>query len=239
MNIPRWKYSQTILRRGMFFFLLCIITGTALGQEFQHAISISGGWMEDSRIFISPQSPDPVSRQSSTDVGGNIAWSASYRMHITPTVLLQLHGEYVHAHLSEADQVGTIIENGYDVELVECSGVFTLPFSSERFSMFIGGGIGAYFGHRVYSIAGVSAETVSSTPAFGIHVLVGAEYLLTRQLGVRADIRFRDPQMSVENRFPQSSVLSNGVEYPLESAPFLSYINLNGNVYSLGLSWHF
>jgi hypothetical protein len=116
--------------------------------------------------------------------------------------------------------------------------LFSLPFSTERFDMFVGGGVGLYTGRRIYLVADAEAEHVSSTPAVGIHVVVGAEYLVAGGVGVRFEVLFRDPQMGVENRFPQSSVTSRGVTYPLQTAPFRSNINLNGNVYSLGICFY-
>ncbi|MCB2203596.1 hypothetical protein KQI65_02515 [bacterium] len=247
MRIPRWKYTTVTKHRGMLFFILIplLVSGVATAQEGTdaqhrlHSLSFFGGIVEDSQIFLSPQSPDPVERQANTDIGSTFGYGLSYRYRLFSTVALQLHGEYVHARSSYRDQVGTKIENGYDVWIAEVSGMFMLPFSSRRFEMFVGAGAGMYVGRRVYVIADVSSETASSLPAFGIHVLVGAEYLLTDHLGLRADIVFRDPQMSVENRFPLSTVQSNGVAYPLETSPFLSHVNLNGNVYAIGISWHF
>jgi len=208
-------------------------------QEFQHALSVSTGIIENAQIFVSPQSPDPVERQRTTNIGSAVAYGASYRYRLYPSVTLQLHGEFVHERSEKNDPVGTRIINGYDVWLTELSGMFTLPFSTERFSMYVGGGAGVYVGRRSYAVANISSETVSSIPAFGIHILVGAEYYILPKIGLRADVIFRDPQMSVENRFPQESVLSHGVRYSLDTEPFLSHVNLNGNVYSLGISWHF
>ena len=241
MKIPRWTYSHEMLRRGILFFLLSFgcTTPTLFAQEATQAISASVGFIENSQIFTSPQSPDPVDRQQSTNLGGTLAYGISYRVRLLPQVDVQLHGEYVRTRSETRDRVGTLIENGYDVGLMEVSGMFLLPFSTERFEMYVGGGAGGYYARRSYSVASVSSETASSMPAFGIHVLLGAEYLLTSRIGIRADVVFRDPQMSVENRFSQSSVQANGLVYTLETDPFLSHVNLNGNVYALGLSWHF
>jgi hypothetical protein len=239
MQIPRWSHTDTVLRRGIFFFLFLLLPAGLLSQSRQHALSVSVGFIEDSRIFVSPQSPDPVERQTTTNLGSTASYGASYRYRLNHSVTLQLHGEYVHERSETPDLAGTHIKNGYDIWLMEVSGMFSLPFSSDRFTMYVGGGTGLYVGRRSYAVAEAASETVSSLPAFGIHILVGAEYMFLPQVGVRADVVFRDPQISVENRFRQSSVRSNGVEYPLSKNPFLSHVNLNGNVYSLGISWHF
>lgn len=236
MKSPRVKYAGTALLRGLFLFLLA---ASLQAQTHDHSVSFSVGYLDASQIFLYPQSSDPVQRDETADIGGTLCYSGGYRFTLHPSVALQLHAEFASARSSRRDQVGTVVENGFNVWLLEANAVFMLPFSTRRFQMYVGGGGGMYNGRRVHSIAGIPAETVKSTPAVGIHVLVGAEYFLTEQLAARADIIFRDPQISVENRFPQKSVLSNGVEYPLRDDPFLSHINLNGNVYSLGFSWYF
>lgn len=241
MPIPRWSHTFFVLRRGIFLsILLTLFSQSALlSQPLRHAVSLSAGLIEDSRIFVSPQSPDAVERQRTTNLGATTGYGGSYRYRLWPSVAVQLHGEFVHERSGAQDLAGTRIENGFDIWLMELSGMFSLPFSSERFEMYVGGGAGVYVGRRSYAVAGVASETASSLPAFGIHILVGAEYLVTSQLGLRADVVFRDPQMSVENRFRQSAVQANGVTYALDTEPFLSHVNLNGNVYSLGVSWHF
>ncbi len=239
MNIPRWSHTLSVLRRGIFIFLLLLPSAMLHTQSHRHALSVSVGLIEDSRIFVSPQSPDPVERQTTTNLGSTTSYGGSYRYLLFPSVTLQLHGEYVHERSESTDLAGTRIQNGFDIWLAEASGIFSLPFSSDRFIMYVGGGAGFYIGRRSYAVADAAAETVSSVPAFGIHILVGAEYMVLPRVGIRADVVFRDPQISVENRFRQSSVRANGVEYPLSTDPFLSHVNLNGNVYSLGVSWHF
>ena len=236
MTGPRVKYAGTALLRGLVLFLLAV---PLEAQTRDHSAFLSVGYLDASQIFLYPQSSDPVQRDQTADIGGSFCYAGGYRLTLYPSVALQLHAEFVSARSSRRDQVGTVVDNGFDVWLLEANAVFTLPFSTRRFQMYVGGGGGMYFGRRLHSIAGIQAETVTSTPAFGIHVLVGAEYFLTERLAARTDIIFRDPQISVENRFPQKSVMSHGVEYPLRDEPFLSYINLNGNVYSLGLAWYF
>ncbi|PLX31625.1 MAG: hypothetical protein C0600_05085 [Ignavibacteria bacterium] len=236
MKHPRWNTAIQALLRGCFVILLF---SSAHAQNPDHSITISTGYLEASRIFLYPQSPDPLRRQVSEDLGSTVSFSASYRYRLYAPIAFQVRGEFAGNDLEMRDQVGTPISHGYEVWIIEAEATFSLPFSTQRFDMYVGGGAGMYVGSRRYAIAGVEAESSSSQPAFGIHVIVGAEYLLTEQLGLRADVLFRDPQMSVENRFSQSSVVSRGIEYPLQNSPFLSHINLNGNVYAIGISWHY
>ncbi|MFA6233598.1 MAG: hypothetical protein WC824_05330 [Bacteroidota bacterium] len=236
MKHPRWLTLFTALLRGCLFFLL---SAHAVSQRADNSIAIYGSFNDDGQIFLYPQSPDPMLRQQTKSIGGAYGISAAWRYRLFPTVALDVRGEYVSLEEEQLDPVATEFTHGFHVVLIQGSALFSLPFSSERFEMYVGGGVGVYGGSRVYSVAGIEAEHVSAAPAIGIHVLVGAEFLITAGFGVRFETLFRDPQMGVENRFPQSSVVSHGVTYHLQTETFRSNINLNGNVYSLGLCCYF
>ncbi|MFZ1729629.1 MAG: hypothetical protein WBQ23_08295 [Bacteroidota bacterium] len=236
MKHPRWKPLFTALLRGCLFFLL---TAAAFSQRTDNSIAVYGGFSDNGQIFLYPQSPDSELRQQTQSLGGAYGAAAVWRYRLFPTVAIELRGEYVSSEEEESDPVGTKYVHGLRVALFQSSALFSLPFSGESFEMYVGGGVGVYSGQRVYSIAGIDAGHVSTTPAIGIHVLIGAEYLIAAGIGIRFETLFRDPQIAVENRFPQSSVVSNGVTYSLQTDAFRSNINMNGNVYSLGLSLYF
>ncbi len=232
MKHPRRMPLISALLRGCLFLLLF---SPAYAQRGEHSISLFGGFVDDAQIFLFPQSPDPIARQQTADVGASFTGAVSWRYRFIPTLSAELRAEYLSHDSESSDVVGTPVVQGFRIAMFEGSALFSLPFSTKRFEMYVGGGIGLYSGRRLYSIAGIESEHVSSIPAVGIHVLVGAEYLFAGNLGVRGEVIFRDPQMGVENRFPQPSVTSHGITYPLQTTPFRSNINLNGNVYSLGL----
>jgi hypothetical protein len=236
MKHPRWKPFIAALLRGCLFFLLTV---TAYSQRGDHSVALYGSLNEHAQIFSQPNSPDPLLRQRAVVLGSVFSAAADWRYRIYPSINLNLRGEFIAMETETADPIGTAITHGLRVYVLEGSALFSLPFTSKRFDMYVGGGLGLYSGERMYAVADVSAEHVSASPALGIQVVVGAEYLILVGLGVRFELLFRDPQMSVENRFPRSSVISHGVTYPLSTEPFRSNINLNGNVYSLGLFYTF
>jgi hypothetical protein len=223
------------LLRGCLFFMLSL---TALGQRTDHSIGVYGSFNDDARIFLFPQSPDPVLRQQTKGLGGSFGLAASWRYRVLPTVAAEFRGEFITREEAE-EYGGTSVSHGFTVMLFEVSALFSLPFSGDRFDMYVGGGLGAYSGKRIYAIADAEAEHVSASPALGIHVLLGAEYLLMDRVGVRFILLFRDPQIGVENRFTRPSVTAANVTHPLQTDVFRSNINLNGNVYCLGLAYYF
>lgn len=237
MSHPRWKSFSVALLRGCLLFALLLATASA--QRGDHSIALHANLNDETRVFLNPSSPDPVLRHQSQTLGSAFSAALSWRSRAWSSISIDIRGEYVALDNVTPDPVGTPMLNGLRVVLIEGSALFALPFSTARFEMYVGGGIGVSAGQRRYAVAEVASQSVSSTPALGIQVILGAEYLLFGAMGMRLELLFRDPQMSVENRFSRSSVVSHGVTYPLETSPFRSNLNLNGNVYSLGLFYSF
>ena len=126
------------------------------------------------------------------------------------------------------------IEDGYRFVPLEFSGYFIVPFSSETVKFFMGGGAGFYYGDRIYRVVDRAAQTVESQVAFGIHVLTGVDYFIDRFLSIRGELKFRDPQFDITSKFTKTEVEYNGRMYRLSQQPFLSRVNLDGLVITLG-----
>jgi opacity protein-like surface antigen len=127
------------------------------------------------------------------------------------------------------------VTEGFVVYPLELSGYFVIPFSSEDARVYLGGGVGWYFGERIYSIASAKAATINSPSGFGIHVLTGADVRITSKIAVRGELKFRDPQFDSVNRFEESSTTYNGLKIPLDPSSSTTRVNLNGITYGLGL----
>ncbi len=235
MKHPRRQLLVSTLIRGCLFVLL---SAAAMGQRTDHSVAVYGSFNDDARIFLFPQSPDPTLRQQTQGLGGSFGAAASWRYRVFPTIAVEFRGEFITREV-EQEYGGSSVSHGFTMMLFEGSALFSLPFSGDRFDMYVGGGLGVYSGRRIHAIAGIEAEHISATPAIGIHVLIGAEYLVLEHVGLRFNLLFRDPQVSVENRFLQPSVTAAGVTHPLQTDVFRSNINLNGNAYCAGLAYYF
>jgi|GEM_PF-2517345 len=235
MLSPRKNLKWLFLIWGIFL----LPDSSVYTQHPSHDITLAGNLLSNSRIYVSPQSSDPVLRQASVTM--DPAWSAAlmYRLELVPSVLLRFRGEYLSASRELHDRHGTRSIDGYDAAAFESSAMFALPIASKRVRVCVGGGIGLYVAQRRLSIAGVVASSSASTAAVDIHVLLSGECFLLRTFSLRAEVLFRDPHISVQNAFPIPEVVSNGIPYHLNTEAFRSTINLNGNVYSVGLSWYF
>lgn len=127
------------------------------------------------------------------------------------------------------------VSEGFVVYPFELSGYFLIPFSSEDARVYLGGGVGWYYGERIYSIASAHAATLNSPSGFGIHVLTGADVRITSRIALRGELKFRDPQFDSVNRFEESSTTYNGLKILLDSSSSKTRVNLNGITYGLGL----
>jgi hypothetical protein len=235
MNTPGQFAAFVTLCLGVSLFLPL----SAVTQPSPHGISLFATGISASRIYLTPQAPNQADRNRTYDFGASAAASIAYRYQLTPSTLFQFRVEYLHVQDETKDAIGTSFLQGHANWSMESSAMFQLPLGGSSFRMCIGGGAGVYLATRQYSVAGVKADAVRVIPAIDIHVLLTAEYFLRHNVSLRADVLFRDPQISAENVFPYPSVVSNGIEYPLNTAPFRSTVNVNGNVYLLGVAWYF
>lgn len=126
-------------------------------------------------------------------------------------------------------------EESVEVQGLEVSGSFIVPISSDELRFSLGGGAGLYEGARSYSIAGVRAEASPVTQYAGIHVMTGVDYLFHSVLGLRFEVKFRDPHFTVTSQFRQQSVSYQGRRIPLPQATDRSTVNLFGVNYRGGI----
>ena len=121
---------------------------------------------------------------------------------------------------------------------VEFTGYFNIPNFSDDIEIYLGGGLGVYFGDRVRSIQNIKSKTISKEPGFSFVILSGMELLLSKQFSGVFEIRFRQGEYSVKSEFPVSFLNVNGITYPIDK-------NLNSNIFvdglklSLGIAYNF
>jgi hypothetical protein len=118
---------------------------------------------------------------------------------------------------------------------LELTGYFIIPFSGERFTVYMGGGIGVYFGRRTYQVAGVESESSTVKPGFGIHVLTGISWRFFGHLDLSFDMKFRDLQFEGENTFPSATTFIDGFVYTLPAGAIHSRSQTDGILLQLGV----
>ena len=203
---------------------------------------IKGNLTTSSQLFPFPNAVDPVLRAQSfslTDaLGAGI--EARYRFPES-NVAIGISTDLIHTTATNPIAVSSgqdiPVNDGYEVVPVEITGYFIIPASGKTFGMFMGGGGGAYLGHRVYRIAGVGAAVSGQHAGYGIHVLGGVSYRFTPWFSLMAEMKFRDLQFTSTNSFAVSRVVYNGSVVPLPVGPLDSSVHTDGIVFQLGAAF--
>ncbi len=226
--------------RYLLGFIVLIISSSASraadeGGLKTWLLTIHGTLTTGSQLFPNPNAADEFLRSDFIPIDNAIGYGGEVRYLIPDTyVAVGLGAEYIRKttqsrFLTSATR-GVSAEDGYQVIPVELTGYFIIPVSGPTFSLYMGGGVGGYFGKRIYSVNGVSAETVREGGGFGIHVLAGLSFTFNNIFVLSLDMKFRDLQFETENQFQNRS----GSSVPLPSAAFPSQVHTDGIVFLIG-----
>ena len=131
------------------------------------------------------------------------------------------------------------VEDGFKMIPVEFSIYYLLPFSTEKFKFLMGGGMGYYYGSMIRKFGNAEVSNAGRKAAFGIQVAIGMEYLLNEYISFRTEMKFRDPELTVKNRYNQQEYIYKGEKVKVISQEFESKINVNGLAFVLGVAFHF
>ena len=228
---------------GLLVAGLFLLSAEAFGQEPSIAVIARGNFTTGSELFPESDSPDPVARARSYALDNFLGAGVEVRFLLPETHLaLGLSADYLRASNSiRVSGVPATIpaEDGFRVFPVELTGYFLLPLSSPSFGVFMGGGVGVYFGRRVYRIAGVEALPLDHGDGFGIHVLGGVEIHVLGPLSLLCEMKFRDVQFESTTAFPVGQTFFGGVPVTLDRTPQRSTVHVDGVVFQIGtcLSW--
>ncbi|TAK57550.1 MAG: hypothetical protein EPO24_09785 [Bacteroidetes bacterium] len=230
---------KTIIKAAMMVFCFTMLHA----QERSYTVSIHGSITTSSRLFFNPYDADEISRNQSLPINGVWGIGIDFRRTLKGNSLyIGLSAEYlkVRERLEIQDSNGAIViaDDGYVAFPVELTGYFCIPFNSESFRMYMGGGVGAYFGERLYAYASFVSQVVERKPGFGIHVLSGFEVDLLPFLVLRSEVKFREVQFESTNVFPQPTYVS-GTPLPNDNLPFRSRISIDGILVNAGIAYRF
>lgn len=220
---------------------------SANAQYADHSISftVNYNFTTSSRLYLFPNSIDPMLRENYDELKNINSYSAEVKYRINQPFAVGISFEYLEkTHgtkftFSGSDGSKTSsAEEGFSVIPIEITGYYILPFSTEKFKFHMGLGGGIYFGNHIRRIKNVEFETVSRQFAYGIHVNVGMDYMINDYLSVRTEMRFRDPQFEVESKYNKKLLQIDDAYYVLPENSMSSKINVNGLMFSLGLTLH-
>ena len=210
------------------------------------SISLNFNYILSAFVYPDVISRDRGLRDFSTEVNGWFGFSAELRHKITEGYLAGLSLEVVNKKVGDfltrriSNRLIKIpIEDKYTIYIAELNLFFLAPFSSEKWSVYIGGGVGAYKGNFTKSIVNTRSEVQNSPINLGIQVMSGVGYNLLKNLGLKAELKFRDPIVEVESKFKDSSISYDGYIIQIDPSPFRTRINFDTMTFVLGIAYSF
>jgi len=196
-----------------------------------------------SRLYENPRDADLILRQLYHNIDGLKGFTVDLRYRISEEVFLNLSTGYTKSPIvfnpvdgiSQSGAVTLRAEDSFVLYPIELSVVYLLPISTEQFKFFMGGGAGLYFGSINRTINEASVKTIEREIDLGIHVLAGMDYLINDFVGVRGQMKFRDPEFEIKSEYDRPSVIIDDETVVIRRNSFWSKVNVDGIVFSLGV----
>ena len=227
--------------------ILLLIFSTLAKAQFNDkriSIGINGAYTTSARIFLNPNSSDPVLRNNSFGLSDIFNPSVDIRYRITDDIILGIGTEYMKASATGSNLTAFVgnstvtidVKDGFLLIPIEFSAYYILPFSTERFKFLMGGGAGYYFGKHIREFGDASVSAVDRNFAYGIQVSVSMDYLVRDNISLHSEMKFRDPQFKVESAYNKLKVNYNNEQVTLVQKTFDSKVDVNGVTFILGAS---
>lgn len=224
-------------------FLCCAAPVLAQFEPFDFGLSLNYNYTTTSKLFLQPNSPDPFIRGTFQDLNDIYNSSIELRYRLGDLIAVGLGGEFIEKTFTNRGFVigggRADIKDGYRLIPIELTAYYILPFSTSTFKFFMGAGMGIYFGKHIREIGNVSVKDDGSRPGYGIHVVVGLDYFVYDFISIRGQMRFRDPEVELKNRYTDTQVIYHGNTYQLSTPSFASKINIDGVIFTIGAVFHF
>ena len=211
------------------------------------SITPSVNFVSSASIQLNPNSTNIIDKNRIEELHGGFSYGIAIKKKMFgDDIILGISTEYLRI---EDDNLRERVENGASsvnlrvkeilwVVPVEVSVYYRIPRFSESFNLFLGGGMGVYFGDRERQIFNLKTETKSKDQALNFHIATGGEYIISRNLSAVAEITFREGEYKVESSFPTNQVRVNGNTYNIQQ-DYKSNVFIDGLKLGLGLSYYF
>ena len=211
------------------------------------SLSITGNYISSASIQLYPNSKNIVERNTFEDLKGGYGYGFSLRKKFfRDDLYIGITTEYIEIEDSELTQLIQSDTNYLKVRAtervwmipIEMSLIFNVPSITDELRVYLGGGIGVYFGNRVRKILDMETETKSKDALLNIHVLSGLEYFFEDNLAAMFEVRFRQAQYRVESSYPTCEAVIDGRNYTFEQN-LNSKIFIDGLKLSFGIAYYF
>ncbi|MBA4406352.1 hypothetical protein C0389_03670 [bacterium] len=231
-----------ITQHIVLLFFVSVISICAQANDKKFGISFNINYTSTSQLFLQPKAVDPFIRNTHENLDKITSYSIDLRYQFSESIIVGIGSELIEKTFENSINLGGIrakMNDGYKMTPLEISGYYLIPFSSEHFKFFFGGGFGLYFGNHIRNFGDVTIENENSKIGYGMHVAVGMDYVIYNFISVRGQIRFRDPEFETTNRYSSQTVNYNNQQYVLSSQTFNSKVNIDGITFTLGMVLNF
>lgn len=236
-----------VLKYLILFACVFQLTSTAQYSGNRFNIALNGVYTTSAKVYLNPNSSDITLRNQFFPLEDIFNPSFDFRYRLTEPLIIGVNVEYItktdvgpNLRVLYDNSIVTInIEEGFMLIPVELSIYYLIPFSTESFKFLMGGGIGYYFGEHIRRFGDAEVKSVERSSAYGIHVSVGMDYMLRENIGIRTEMKFRDPQFNLKNRYNKEIVNYGGGTIRLLQEYFDSKINVDGVTFVVGATFSF
>lgn len=197
-----------------------------------------------SKLYLSPYAANPFDRAAHENLDDIYSVGGEIKYRISEPIVVGLNVEYLKREGVETQitgvknhaSVSVDVKDGYTLVPVELSVYYLLPFSSDKFKFYMGGGIGVYFGNHVRTFYGIDVANEKRKFSYGIQVGLGLEYLINKYFSVVGGMKFRDPEFELTSKYNAVSFTDeDGGEVILSEDTFDSKVNIDGVTFFLGV----
>lgn len=230
-------------------FLVLLINSAIDAQYNGFDFSLSAGavYTTSAEIYLNPNAVDPIIRNRSFDIEDVLNPSLDIRYRLSEPLIIGLNAEYMKT--SQTGRNLTVLEGNNEIRLetrdgyilvpIELSLYYQMPFSTAGFKFLMGGGAGMYVGEFTRQFGDTDVSTLERSSSFGMHVSMSMEYLPLERLGLRFEMKFRDPEFKVKSRYNKEIVNYNGTEIRILRDTFDTKVNVNGVTFLLSTAFYF
>ncbi|KAB2845585.1 MAG: outer membrane beta-barrel protein, partial [Melioribacteraceae bacterium] len=178
------------------FLISLFVFSTYISAQYENSnfgIAFNYSYTTSSKLFLFPNAQDPILRNQNIEMDGVNSYGVDIRYRISEPLIVGLSAEYLKNTKNHGEfSVGGFIipiDDGFELIPVELTLYYVVPFSTEKFKFYMGGGAGIYFGRHIRNFSDVSVSDIGSETAYGIQVATGMDYIANEFISLRAEMR--------------------------------------------------
>lgn len=239
-----------------FLLFLIFITQNLSGDDLNGLIhpekgfSVFAGinYVTSSRVYLMSRSPDPDLRNAYYLTDGFVGYSFEIKGNLlNNSIQIGISSEYLKASqffYSTRSIVGNLVrtlevEDVYQLYPLEVILYYIFPFSDDWYTAYMGAGCGIYYGDYSRQIFDIKSKSSVIKIDYGIVVNTGVKFQFFKNLDLRFEMKFRDPELEFKNEYPKTETNINGERILLFEKTFYTKVNIDGLNFLIGLNYKF